>query len=482
MPRICFRGFFFGRLYCEAPDEAVSRVTRNVSGGENLGKQLMPITNGAAAATVKPPIPTIGEVFPDGSMVELIGGDSGGNPRLMLWDGVSETIGPLIQYGGVKYEPTQLPASVVRELKLPTQSRSHRSTRQLLAEICKLVEDFVGLPATPASLVGRFVLCSWLVEAMPVAPALVLVGPDLVSGNQLVALLHCLCRRGLRMTGLTPAGMRSLPSGAGFTFLISQPISDKLAILLDNASCRDRKIPHRGGLLDLFGAQVIHAESMPNGEFLSHRSIAIPMIPRAVKLSVFDHDFQQRVTVDFQAKLVNFRRANLGVARKLQFDSSKFAFPLRMLAHDLAAATPNDAELQDEVFDLLREKDDEIRADRWTALSSVAIEALHVADYESPRRDVYVAELAAIAQEISSRRGGDSAINPGAFGKRLKLLGFHTEPRDAKGIKLRLTEDVSLRCQQLAREFGIPKLEDAERGASRIRSPRDVEHAKGTRV
>jgi hypothetical protein len=72
---------------------------------------------------------------------------------------------------------------------------------------------------------------------------------------------------------------------------------------------------------------------------------------------------------------------------------------------------------------------------------------------------VYVSDLAKIAQEILYRREEDSVIDPGAFGKRLKLLGFKTEPRDAKGMKVRLTEDVCRRAQQLARDFGIPELE-----------------------
>jgi len=440
---------------------SVSRVTSNVPEGENLGKQLKPDTNDTAAATLTRPIPTLGEVFPDGSIVELVGDQRGRNPRLLLWDGANESIGPLIKYGGATYEPAQCPRGLWRELKLPTQRRLHGTTRELLAGICKLVEDFAGLPATSASLVGRFVLCSWLMEAVPVAPALVLVGPDIVRKNQLVALLHCLCRHGLRMTGLTPAGLRALPSGAGFTFLVSQAISNQLETLLDAASCRDQKIPHRGGLLDLLGAQVIQAESVPSGEPFSLRSIEIPMIPGGARLPVFDPDVQHWVAADLQAKLLNFRCTNLSVARKLQFDSSKCVFPMRPLAHAIAVATPDDAELQAEVFDLLREKDDEIRSDRWTALSSVAIEAVLVAGYESPGGLIYISELAAIAQEILKRRGGDREIDPGAFGKRLKHLGFRAEPRDAKGIKLRLTEDVSRRCHQLARDFGNPQVEDA---------------------
>jgi len=429
-----------------------------------LGQQLKRNGDGAKAATIQRLIGTYGEVFPDGCIVELIGGPQGGNPRLLLWDGAKETMGPLIEFGGVKYEAAQFPESLLRELKLPRQSRPHGTTRQLLVEICKLVEDFAGLPATSASLVGRFVLCSWLVEAVQVAPALVLVGPNLMKANQLVTLLHCLCRHGLRMTGLTPAGLRALPSGARFTFLISQPtISDRLEALLDDASHRDQKIPHRGGLLDLFGAQVIHTESIPAGDSLSYRSIVILMIPGGAQLPVLDPDFQHRITEDFQAKLLNFRRANLRLARNLQFDSSKFVLPLRSLAHAVVAATPDDAGLQAEVLDLLREKDDEILAERWTALRSIAIAALLVAGHDSPGEVVYVSELATIGQEVLKRRGDNSAIDPGAFGRQLKSLGFRTEPRDAKGIKLRMSEDVCRRAEQLARDFAVPQMEDAER-------------------
>lgn len=428
-----------------------------------MGQQLKRNHSGAARDRIRRSVATYGEVFPDGG-IELISALRAGNPRLLLWDGANETIGQVVEYGGAKYESAQFPASLLRELKLPTQSRSHGTTRQLLAEICKLVEDLAGLPAALASLVARFVLCTWVVEALPVAPALVLIGPDLMRGNLLVTLLHCLCRHGLRMTDLTPAGLRSLPSGARFTVFISQPmISDKLGTLLDAASCRDQKILHRGGLLDLFGAQIIHAEAIPSGEFFSHRSIQIPMIPGGAPLPVFDPDVQHRITEEFQAKLLNFRCTNLSGACKLQFDSSRFAFSIRPLAGAIAVGTPDDAELRAEIVELLREKDDEILAERWTALRSVAIAALLVAGHDLPGAVVYVSELAVIAQEILQRRGGDGAMDPGAFGKQLKSLGFRTEPRDAKGVKLRMSEDVCRRAEQLARDFAVPHMEDVER-------------------
>jgi hypothetical protein len=168
------------------------------------------------------PIATAGEVF-DGAMIELVRDATGESPRLLLCRGEKETLGSRVEYAGRPYEPLALSRSLLREMTLPTRTSPYESTGGLLAESCELVRNFAGLPEKSASLVGRFVLCTWLVEAFQVAPALVLVGPDIMRGNQLVTLLHCICRHAVRLTRLTPAGLRSIPSGAGFTFLISQP-------------------------------------------------------------------------------------------------------------------------------------------------------------------------------------------------------------------------------------------------------------------
>lgn len=403
---------------------------------------------------------TSGQVFSDGSIIELIGDARGGKPQLLLWDGTHETVGQVAKHGGIQYEAAHFPESMLRELTLPMQPHSHGTTRELLAEICKLIEDFAGLPKRFASLATRFVLCDWLLDAVRIAPAIVLTGPDVTRGNRLMELLRCFSRHGVRTTGLTPAGLRSLPNGARFTLLISQPtISAQLENLLDDISHRDHKVLCRGELLDLFGAQVIHAQSVSPSEPLSLRSIRIPLVPGGAQLPIFDHEAQQRITSEFQAKLLSFRLANLSVASALQFDSSRFMFPLRELAITVATATPDDVELQAEVFELLRDPSEEIRAGKWVQLSAAVVESLLVGHFESPEGFFYISELARIAQEILIRRGEESVIDPGEFGKRLKFLGFATDRRDAKGVQIQLTESVSHRAQILARDFGVPEVE-----------------------
>ena len=456
---IPLRGYFFWSFEVKRAPWRGDQTRMEVREGERSGNKMKRAHDGVTVATITRPIATMGEIFPDRSTIELIGGAYDSHPALMLWDGSKEIVGARIEHRGQFYEPATFNSSILHELTLPTLCSPHATTREFLAETCKLITNFVGLEEKLESLVGRIVLCSALVDAVSVAPTLVIGGPDTTRGNRLVALLRCLCRHSLLLTGVTPAGFCSLPSGGRFTYLIDQStISEKLQKLLHDASSRDRKIPVHGRLLDLFGTQVIHSDSIPGSDSRRLRSIQISLVPTGRELPVFDSDTQHRITTEFQAKLLSFRRANLGAARKLQFDASQFTFALRDCARSIAAATPDDADLQAEVFELLREHDAEIRSERWTSLSSVAIEAVLIAGRESPGGVNYVADLAEIAQEILRRRGeAKPEITAGVLGKRLKLLGFTTEPRDARGKKLLLTEAVLNYARQLARDFCGPE-------------------------
>jgi hypothetical protein len=399
---------------------------------------------------------TGGEVFADGLMIELIGGAHLGNPQLMLWDSSTELMAPALEYNGQRYEPAEIERSVLQQLMLPTRCSPHGTTREFLAETCTVITNLVGLDEKSASLAARIVLCSAIIDAVSVAPVLVIAGPDTTRANRLVSVLRCLCRHSLPLTSVTPASFCSLANGARYTFLISQAnIRDRLRSLLDDASRSDRKIPFRGRLLDLFGVQVIQSESVFADDPWPLRSIRIAMVPSGTALPAFDQDAQRLIATEFQAKLLSFRRANLGAAQRISFDASKFSLGLRDLARSLAAATPDDIELQAEVFELLREEDAESRSARWIDLSAIAVEAVLVACRESPGKAVYVSELSNIAQALLNGRGEDSTIHAGAFGKRLKLLRFVVEPRDAQGKKLRLTEAVRDRALQLARDLDI---------------------------
>jgi hypothetical protein len=426
-------------------------------------------SNATTGGTIPHPIATMGRFFGDGGMIELVRSNQQAVPELLLFDGEKSTRGASVSYNGRQYEPARIDRTLLEHLTLPTKCYAHRSTGELRTGICRVIANFVGLGEKYTDIAGRIVLGTAMADSMPIAPALLIVGPDVDRGDQFMNVLHCLCRHALPLTGVSPASFRSLPSGGRFTFLITQPtLSYSLQNLFDDASKRDQKIPSRGGLLDLFGVQIFRSESFLENDCWPYRSIKIPMIHTGQAIPPFDQETQERIASEFQAKLLDFRRTKLTAARSLTFDASKFNATLRNLARSLATATPDDRDLQAEIFDLLRDQNEDLRSARWIDPSVIAVEALLVACNESPGEMMYVAELSRLAEATLRGRGEEATIDPGVFGKRLKLLGFVTEPRDARGVQLQLTDKVRNHALALARELGAPESENGRAGSAHV--------------
>lgn len=399
-------------------------------------------------------VTTRGETLADGTSINVLR-LSNGSLGVIRWFGTRGEMDSAIVHEGYRYKPAPIEESVLRELTLPTEIIHCRSTREFWTVICDLIRNFVGLEGQAVELVARTILCSALLEALPVAPALEIVGPDYARGKRLLDFLKCTCRNSLRLTAVTASGLHSLgATGAQFTYLIRQAvIDDALKKLLSAAGIRDQKIPFRGRLLDLFGVQVIQSDFPLAANSAPLRSIQVSMLPTNYPLPPFDLETQRKITNEIQGKLLMFRCVKLEAARNLIFDASRFAVELQDLASSLARATPDDVELQSRVFDALHEEDAEVRSYRWTDLNRVACDAILLAHSRAPGNNIYIADLASIAEEILQERGaGNVVVAAATFGKRLSHLGFRAT-RDSKGRKLLLTEDAVNRAEDLLHRF-----------------------------
>jgi hypothetical protein len=419
--------------------------------------------NGRTAKHNLPRVVTSGEVFADGSAIELARQvEDPEHAGLLFWDGTESTIKPVVEHQGRIHEPPRIAPSIWRELMLPARVSPCHSASELLQELCRSASQLVGLPEKPAAIVARAVLESWVIRALSLAPALSIIGPDGPRAIRLLQWLRCVCRHSLSLAGVNPAALRSLPSGLEFTLIMSQPtVRNTLANLLDEAARRDQKILYRGNLLDLFGLQVIYSESVLGTGASSFRSLRIPTLPGNGDLPAFDASVQERLASDFQPRLLGYRFANFQKISSFRFDTSSFTRSLQELARSLAAITPDDADMQAQVSGLLQSEDSELRSEKWISFDTALIEALLFACREWPEEEKYVAELAAISQEILRRRGANVDVDDGVCGKRLNDLGFASmKERDAKGVALKLSGATRRRAEQLARDFNIPEVEE----------------------
>jgi hypothetical protein len=409
------------------------------------------------------PISTCGKLFTGGTFVELVRAGGSARPSLLLWDGHQQVVGDVVEFRGQRYKPRTIHETILHELKLPSRVGSFGSVRELLADICKLLDKFIGLPEKLTALIGRFVLATWLVDAMQTAPRILILGRDTVRARQLLQLLHCVCRRALPIAAVSTAGFCSLPSGMRFTLLLSESnISAELSNLLDTALRRDSPILRVGELRDLFGAQAILSEVGFDPKTVAAASIQVPCLPGGQRLPVLDHATQASLVEEYQPKMLAFRLSNHTEACATNYDASKLAIPLQELAIGLATATPGDTGLQHELLTLLQEENSEIESANWVDLNTVIIEAILVHCREAKMESVYVGEIAEMAEKILEGRGEGRKLDPGEVGRRIKTLGFSTEARDARGVKLRLTTTVCVRVHELAHQCNVPGVHECE--------------------
>jgi hypothetical protein len=92
----------------------------------------------------------------------------------------------------------------------------------------------------------------------------------------------------------------------------------------------------------------------------------------------------------------------------------------------------------------------------------VIIEAILVHCREAKMQSVYVGAIAEMAQKILEGRGESRRLDPGETGRRIRNLGFSAEPRDARGVKLRLTNEVCVRAHELAHRFDVPAVRECD--------------------
>jgi hypothetical protein len=406
---------------------------------------------------------TSGQVCPDGTIIELVRYGNSASSNLLLWHSGEQACGGTVEYRGEQYQPSPISESVLHELHFPPGVGPYGSVRELIAEVCQLINQLVSLPEKGTTLIGRFILASWLIDAMPIAPRRRIEGPDRVRACQLLEFLYCACRRALRLGALTPAGFYSLPSGMRFTVLLHQPSrSAQLVTTLKTTAIRNSAVLRNGELLDLYGAQAILCEGGFDGdEWVG--SIRIPCLPGGSPLPILGPEQQRRLVDDLQPKLLAFRFSNYQTALVTTFDVSKFAAPLQDISTSLAAATPGDADLQEVLHALLPDENSEIEAAGWVDADVVILEAILVLCREGKLKSAYmIKDIAEMANGILAGRGEDRRLDADDVGRRIRDLGFSKQPRDERGVRLRFSSDACDRAHALGHRFNVPGIRDCE--------------------
>ena len=399
-----------------------------------------------------------GEIFADGTMIELVSSSSGLNkPDLLLWNGRKATVGPRVKHGGRIYEAVELAPSLCRATRLPSRCSDYGSSRALFDGIRNLFQDYLGLPESRSALNACFAIGSWLADRLPTAPSLIISGPDEELGIDVLRLLRCVCRHPLMLAELTPGSFRSLPMHLSLTLLLDQQrLRPDVQRLLRASSYRGMHLPgNRGRVVDLYGPKAIFCGNDSAADTLSGGVIQISLAPSQLQSSALDEKVETEIANDFQPRLLMYRLKNFGKVGDSGVDVSKFTFATRRLARSLAACFPEDADLARDVVQLLGPQDEEVRGQRSRDVRCVILEALWSIIHHGEQREVRVGELAKDVNALLRDRGEILEYNAEEIGWQLRDLDI---PRhdNSLGRHVLLGRDTSQSVHRLARVYDLP--------------------------
>ena len=429
----------------------------------------------------RPVLETTGEVFSDGTLLELASDASSADKLgLLCWDGKEAKAQDRVELADRTYVPFPVNASTLRAIRFPNQTRDYGSTSILFGKLVDLLDRYFVLPERDLILVALWVLTTWFPDVLPMAPTLVISGPSPAYVSCFLRLLKCICRRGIRLAELNPAGLCALPMRLQPTLLVEQTaLTRSMRGLFRASSSRGVYITRSGDFLDLHCAQALFSAENGLDAAVNESTLHVAVVPAASGSASLNERAEDEIAAELQPMLLGYRLRNHRAVSESTFDLPEFTPGLRELAHSLGAAIVGDAELAGRIPSLLAPQDADARARRSVlpegAILTVALALIH----EGKLKKMLTGALTPLVNAALRAKGEVVEFSPEEVGWRLSRLGLYTH-RMAGGNGIRFDREFSRAVHNLARRFGVeisptgsPECPDCQE-AAKITDPKGV--------
>jgi hypothetical protein len=406
---------------------------------------------------------TYGEAFPKFMIEVIAAAESDNGPSLLLWNGAEAYIASKITMTASKpdasdrtFYPPVIDSTTRNAIRFPARAESYDSTRKLFNGITDVLRKYMDLPENLMYLLAHCVFASWFVDVTAAPVGLSIVGPSSGQSSRLLRLLASLFRHSLLLG----------PTGLGAIF--SLPLKLQPALFMDGGQCNgqlpkllrqlsapDSFVFWKGQLLQFRGAKVVCTEESLPSDLLNAGFIEVRIPPSRRILPILDQQARQQIAEEFQPKLLMYRLVNYHQVRASKFDVPEFPLAVRDLARSLAAAVPNEPELQSNIASLLQAQSDQDLIKPTSDLDSVVIETMLILCHQKDRKSFHVAEVSEKVNEILEARGESLDMNPWAVGRKLRKLDITTQRLDANGRGALLLNDLRHHVHSLAAKRGL---------------------------
>jgi len=350
---------------------------------------------------------------------------------------------------------------IIKHVRLPRGINLCSSARSLFREIQSIISRCLDLDVDSKRLLAHFVLSTWFIDQLPVAPYVALVGLPRSGKSTALSVLRLLCRRALLTADITSAAFYRVCDRFMPTLLIDETntagANRSLFHLLRTGTTRDVIAMRKEESFRTFGAKAISWTELPNDPALNSRCILIPLhetdridLEKPSDpgiLSAADGLQQQLLRFRFE----RYRALNL---QKLPGDEQ-----LRSRGRDLYKALALPVAEDGAACNFLIESLKMQQKSNREPLSPRQAAVLQVLFYFVHRRTLKgtcaVAELATFVNSLLRASRERFRMNPREVGAALSSLGLINRERTRTGWRLWLDEKARKRIHELGTTYGF---------------------------
>jgi hypothetical protein len=394
-------------------------------------------------------VTTHGQLFADGSVIELVAPVSGNLLRLLFWDGQKKIIGSQVEYMHRIYQAPAIQEMLLRAIRFPKGASGYGSERKLFTESINLFEKYTGLARPDAALVAAWSCSTWFPDCVSSPPTLVISSPDMGPVITLFRMLRCLGRRSLLLADINRAGFLSIMALQP-TLLINQ--SSRSSKILDLWGTSNHRgvwvVGNRGSVCNAVGAKAVYGGM---ADTWTAEAIHLALPGRHDFPPLDEHD-EAEIADRLQPQWLMYRLHNFRKVGESRAAVRQSGFPDSEIARNLAACIRAEPDIAQAIAPILQRQHQDAEA-RHGCDVSVAIVEVIWAPYHATE-EIATSKIAQLVNALLRARGETLEYNPIEIGWKLKNLGLDRQ-RNGGGMVLQPSKANGLVIHQLAQRFGL---------------------------
>ena len=406
----------------------------------------------------------------DGSLIEMI--EDPDNPLRTLL-AICKTgqvrLADRLRCGEQTLVPIPRDRHIIKHIRLPKGAKEFGSVGNILRQIYSIISQCLDLDDQDRTLLAYFVLSTWFIDQLAVAPYLAFVGLPLSGKTTALWILSLLCRRALLTADITAAAFYRACDQLTPTLLIDETgtAGDRRTLfhLLKTGTMRELTAFRKDESFKTFGAKVVSWTELPDDPALNSRCIIIPFKEshRTDLKKPADPEIKEAAN-ELQKQLLQFRfdRYNKLSLPRVQ-DDEKLHSRTRDLYEALAHPSGEDISSCKWLVNYFAMQQASNREPLLPTQSAV-LQFLFYAIHDRPEKPTYI--LQDIAYGVNSLlliAGEGFRMNPRKVGAALSSLGFTARKRTNQGFEMMILDLKTqsrftnlLRHMELTATFAIP--------------------------